>query len=277
MSASARVRVTELDGGRVRSREDRVAVEEPLEIRVDTGDGPLPLAVTMRTPGDDLELAAGFLFGEGVVTSAADVVTIRHCARVPRDRRDNTVTARLADAPLTRATALARRFTVSSACGVCGIESIDELQARGLAPVQRTDVEPDRLAELPARLRAAQRTFDSTGGLHAAGLVDPGGELLCVREDVGRHNAVDKVVGWALTRDLLPLHGCTLVVSGRTSFELAHKAVAAGVGVLAGVSAPSSLAVEVAERFGLSLVGFLRGERFVLYAGSLAAEPSPPR
>ena len=270
MSASARLRVTEVEGGRARAREDRVAVEEPLEIRIETGAEPFPLAVTMRTPGDDLELAAGFLFGEGVVRASEDVVTLRHCQQVPQDRRANTVTARLAAAPAVAAAAMARRFTVSSACGVCGIESLDALAERGLRPVEPTAVDPTALALLPDRLRAAQQTFDRTGGLHAAGLFAPDGALLCVREDVGRHNALDKVVGWALMSDLLPLRGHTLLVSGRTSFELAQKAVAAGAGVLAGVSAPSSLAVQVAERFGLALAGFVRGQRFVLYAGSLA-------
>ena len=269
MSASARLRVTEVDSGRTRVREDRVAVEEPLEIRIETGAEPFPLAVTMRTPGDDLELTAGFLFGEGVVRAPDDIVTLRHCQRVPVDRRNNTVTAQLAAAPAVAATALARRFTVSSACGVCGIESLDALEERGLQPVRPTCVDPAALAALPDRLRAAQQTFDRTGGLHAAGLFGPDGALLCVREDVGRHNALDKVVGWALLQGLLPLHGHTLLVSGRTSFELAQKAVAAGAGVLAGVSAPSSLAVQVAERFGLALAGFVRGERFVLYAGAL--------
>ena len=271
MSMSALRRVVEVDADGTRVRSDRVAVEEPLEIRIDTAGTPLPLAVTMRTPGDDLELAAGFLYGEGVIRSAADIVSLRHCRQVPPDRRANTVTAHLAAAPTFAAAALARRFTVSSACGVCGLESLEALEARGLAPVRRTDIDAAVLAALPDRLRAAQRTFARTGGLHAAGLFDADGALLCAREDVGRHNALDKVLGWALMSDLLPLHGHTLLMSGRTSFELAQKAVAAGAGVLAGVSAPSSLAVQVAERFGLGLAGFVREGRFVLYAGDLRA------
>ena len=264
------MRVRVVEDGAVRAREDHVAVEEPLEIRVESPDGAFPLAVTMRTPGADLELAAGFLFSEGVVHRRDEIVTLRHCMQVPRELRDNTVTVRLAQAPTIAAAAMARRFTVSSACGVCGLESLDALAARGVGPVAPARVHPELLLQLPGRLRAAQTLFETTGGLHASGLFDEGGALLCAREDVGRHNAFDKVVGWALLEDRLPLSGATVVVSGRTSYELVQKAVAAGVGVLAGVSAPSSLAVQLAERFGLALVGFLRDRRFVVYTGELA-------
>lgn len=269
MTRSAAVRVVEISGGRIRARQDRLAVEEPLEIRLETPAGPVPLAVTMRTPGDDLELAAGFLFGEGIVRCAEDIVTLRHCRQVPADRRDNTVTARLLSGPATAAAGLARRFTVTSACGVCGLESLDDLAARGVRPVQETPVDPDALLTLPARLRESQRTFDRTGGLHAAGLFAPSGELLCAREDVGRHNALDKVIGWALLRGSLPLDRHTLMVSGRTSYELAQKSVASGAGILAGVSAPSTLAVELARGFRLALAGFVRDDRFLLYTGRL--------
>ncbi len=268
--SSARLRVQVVEAGAVRSREDAVAVEEPLEIRVESPGGAFPLAVTMRTPGADLELAAGFLHSEGLVRSREDIVTLRHCVQVPREQRDNTVTVRLTSAPTVAAAAMARRFTVSSACGVCGLESLDALAARGVGPVTRTPVRAEVLPALPDRLREAQAVFDRTGGLHASGLFDADGTLLCAREDVGRHNAFDKVVGWALMEDRLPLAGATVVVSGRTSYELVQKAVCAGVGVLAGVSAPSSLAVQLADRFGLALVGFLRGERFVVYTGALA-------
>ncbi len=264
------MRVQVVQDGVVRTREDHVAVEEPLEVRVETPTGAFPLAVTMRTPGADLELAAGFLHSEGLVSSREQIVTLRHCVQVPRELRDNTVTVRLTQAPTVAAAALARRFTVSSACGVCGLESLDALAARGVQPVLPTAVRPDLLLPLPGRLREAQALFETTGGLHASGLFDPDGTLLCAREDVGRHNAFDKVVGWALLADRLPLAGHTVVVSGRTSYELVQKAVAAGVGVLAGVSAPSSLAVQLAERFGLALVGFLRERRFVVYTGALA-------
>ena len=267
MSAK-RVRVTEVDGGVVREREDELAVEEPLEMRFETADGPSPIAVTMRTPGHDLELVAGFLLSEGVLRTPSDLVSLRHCVQVPPDRRENTVTARLSLAAALRVQA--RQFTVTSACGVCGVESLSALADRGTPAVRRTPVDPDLLLALPDRLREGQRTFARTGGLHAAGLFAPDGELLVVREDVGRHNAVDKVVGWALQRSLLPLHGHVLMVSGRSSFELVQKAVTAGVGVLAGVSAPSSLAVDLARRFDLGLAGFVRGSRFVLYAGELS-------
>ncbi len=274
-SSSARVRVQVVQAGAeglaVRAPQDPVAGEDPREIRVESPDGAFPLAVTMRTPGADLELAAGFLHSEGVVRTTDDIVTLRHCMQVPRAQRDNTVTVRLASAPTVAAAAMARRFTVSSACGVCGVESLAALADRGVAPVQPTRVRADLLLELPDRLRAAQAVFDRTGGLHASGLFTPDGVLLCAREDVGRHNAFDKVVGWALLEGRLPLVGHTVVVSGRTSYELVQKAVVAGVGVLAGVSAPSSLAVQLADRFGLALVGFLREGRFVLYSGELAA------
>lgn len=267
--SSARVRVRVVQDGAVRTREDAVAVEEPLEIRVESPGGAFPLAVTMRTPGADLELAAGFLHSEGLVRCRDDIVTLRHCMQVPREARDNTVTVRLAQAPTVAAAALARRFTVSSACGVCGLESLDALAARGVQPVAPTAVDADRLLALPGRLREAQALFETTGGLHASGLFDGEGALLCAREDVGRHNAFDKVVGWALMDGRLPLTGATVVVSGRTSYELVQKAVVAGVGCLAGVSAPSSLAVQLAQRFGLTLVGFLREKRFVVYSGEV--------
>lgn len=269
MIRSAAVRVVEVSAGRVRERHDRLAVEEPLEIRLETASGPVPLAVTMRTPGDDLELAAGFLFGEGVITCAEDLLTLRHCQQVPADRRDNTVTAHLEAGPARAAAGLARRFTVTSACGVCGIETLEDLAARGVRRVLETSVDPDVLLALPGRLRESQRTFDRTGGLHAAGLFSPSGELLCAREDVGRHNALDKVIGWAMLRGFLPLERHALMVSGRTSYELAQKTVASGAGILAGVSAPSTLAVELAREFGLALAGFVREDRFVLYAGRL--------
>jgi FdhD protein len=170
---------------------------------------------------------------------------------------------------------MARRFTVTSACGVCGVESLDALAERGIGPVRRTPVDPDVLLALPARLRAAQPTFEGTGGLHAAGLFSPAGEVICVREDVGRHNALDKVLGWALMQDLLPLTGHLVLVSGRTSFELVQKCICAGAGVLAGISAPSSLAVELADRFGLALAGFVRDQRLVLYTGTMPTKIPP--
>jgi len=254
-------------GGVASRRPDTLAVEEPLEIHV----GGSPFTVTMRTPGHDVELALGFLVSEGVVRSGADVVSARHCpdAALDADGRPthNVVEVRLAPGVAPPARALAR--AVSSACGVCGTESVDAVRARctGDLTTDPTRVDATVLGTLPDRLRAAQRVFDRTGGLHAAGLFTATGELRCVREDVGRHNAVDKVVGWALERGELPLTGHVLQVSGRASFELVQKAWLAGVPVLAAVSAPSSLAVDLAVEAGMTLVGFSRGGSFNVYAG----------
>jgi FdhD protein len=258
---------------------DTLAGEEPLEIRVGrmppsgAVDGVrerTPLAVTMRTPGEDIDLALGFLFTEGLVGAAHDVVTAQLCAGTNEPNTYNVVDVTLAahvPAPQTDPT---RNFYTTSSCGVCGKASIDAVRTRS-----RFDVRPDEtrvnagtLAGLPDVLRSAQATFDRTGGLHAAGLFTPGGDLVCVREDVGRHNAVDKVVGWALRAERLPLAGHVLLVSGRASFELVQKASMAGIPVLAAVSAPSSLAVDLAEETGLTLVGFLRGATMNVYAGA---------
>jgi len=248
------------------SRPDTLAVEEPLEIRL--GDD--PFSVTMRTPGHDLELALGFLVAEGVVTGPGDVLSARHCpdAALDRDGRPTHNVVEVQLAPGVPAPSRSRHRQVSSACGICGTESIDAVRSRSVFDVgaDPTVVDGALLAELPERLRAAQRVFDSTGGLHAAGLFTPDGELLCLREDVGRHNAVDKVVGWAFSAGRLPLRATVLQVSGRASFELVQKAWTAGCPVLAAVSAPSSLAVDLAEEAGLTLAGFSRGTRFNLYA-----------
>ena len=243
--------------GAAEDRADLLAVEEPLEIRVD-GE---PLTVTMRTPGDDIDLAAGFLFTEGLLPGLDEVHEIRMC-----DQNVAAVTLR----PGRALASAGRNFLTTSACGVCGkdiIESIRLRSAFGVAadPVR---VSPGLLAALPDRLRRAQRVFSSTGGLHAAGLFRSDGTLLVLREDVGRHNAVDKVAGWALRAGLLPLASHILLVSGRASFELAQKAIMIGVPVLAAVSAPSSLAASLAEESGLTLVGFLRGSTMNVYAGA---------
>ena len=247
-------------------RADLLAVEEPLEIRV-AGQ---PLSVTMRTPGDDLDLTAGFLAAEGIIDSPADLTKIIMCA-------GNVAEVTLAPGitlPLER---LHRHFLTSSACGVCGKDSIESIRLTA-----RYDVSGDplrislgTLAALPDRLRAAQRVFASTGGLHAAGLFAADGTLLVLREDVGRHNAVDKVIGWALREGRLPLAGHVLLVSGRASFELVQKAAVAGIPVLAAVSAPSSLAAGLAEEAGLTLVGFLRGTSMNAYTGTHRLTPAP--
>ncbi|SBT53139.1 formate dehydrogenase accessory sulfurtransferase FdhD [Micromonospora narathiwatensis] len=260
-------------GGRTRvRRQDTLAVEEPLEIRVGPA-GPgrrKPLAVTMRTPGDDLDLAIGFLLTEGLIRSAEDVHTAQLCAGAETPNTYNVVDVVLTPGVPEPATDPARNFYTTSSCGVCGKASIDAVRTRSRFAV-RDDVltvTAALLAALPDRLRAAQRAFDRTGGLHAAGLFTADGELVVLREDVGRHNAVDKVIGWAVRERRLPLAGHVLLVSGRASFELTQKAWMAGVPLLAAVSAPSSLAVELAEEAGMTLVGFLRGQTMNVYAGA---------
>jgi FdhD protein len=252
--------------GRPVRRPDTLAAEEPLEIRV----GKAALAVTMRTPGDDLDLALGFLLTEGVIGSAEDVRTAQLCAGTDEPNTYNVVDVTLTPGVPPPATDPTRNFYTTSSCGVCGKASIDAVRVRSRFPVggDRTRVGADVLAGLPDTLRRAQRGFDVTGGLHAAGLFDPTGRLVVVREDVGRHNAVDKVVGWAVRENRLPLAGHVLLVSGRASFELAQKASMAGIPILAAVSAPSTLAVELAEETGLTLVGFLRGTTMNVYAGA---------
>jgi FdhD protein len=241
-------------GGVTEHRADVLAVEEPLEIRVDDS----PVAVTMRTPGDDLDLAAGFLYTEGLLSSLAQVREMRMC-----DPNVAAVT------PRGQLTVPQRNFLSTSACGVCGKDSIESVRIR--SPFDLTAdagaVRAPVLASLPDRLRAAQKVFAATGGLHAAGLFTAAGELLVLREDVGRHNAVDKVAGWALRTGRLPLSGCVLQVSGRASFELAQKAWMLGIPVLSAVSAPSSLAVTLAEEAGMTLTGFVRGSSMNVYTG----------
>ena len=263
---AARYEVTVGGDPRVVRRPDTLAVEEPMEIRVD-GE---PLTVTMRTPGDDFDLTLGFLHGEGLIHSADDVARLMHCLDTDDD---GAPTYNVVDVTLSPGISLpdkaARAFTTTSACGVCGTASIDALQTTSRYAVAQdaTTVDPAVLCSLPGRLRTAQKAFDRTGGIHAAGLFTAAGELLVVREDVGRHNAVDKVVGWALREGRLPLTGHVLVVTSRASFELTQKAHAAGIPVLAAVSAASSLAVDLADRVGLTLAGFVRPPHFTVYAG----------
>jgi len=246
---------------------DLLAAEEPLGIRI----GGEAVSLTMRTPGDDIDLTAGFLFSEGIVGSAADIVSIRICdgSQCGHDHEADDAMGNIADVTLRAGlTAGSRRnFLTSSACGVCGKASIAELRVPGRFGLDEDQVQVPAgvLAGLPDALRRAQRVFERTGGLHAAGLFSATGELLAIREDVGRHNAVDKIVGWALRGGLLPLRGCLLLVSGRASFELVQKAVLAGVPVLAAVSAPSSLAAELADDAGLTLVGFVRDRSMNVY------------
>jgi FdhD protein len=282
------VAVTRVQGDERRAPErDAVAAEEPLEIRLltdadtrTTAAGGTTVAVTMRTPGNDFELAAGFLHGEGIVGTRAELRSLRYCTAVPEEERANVVNVHLRAAELPALERLERHFTMTSACGVCGKAHLDALEVRCPAPLGPGPVVAAGVLEsLPARLREAQALFGVTGGLHAAGLFEPDGTLVALREDVGRHNALDKLLGWALLEDRLPLAERLVCVSGRASYELLQKAVAAGVPFVAAVSAPSSLAVEVAERFGVTLVGFLRDRRFNVYAGEqrVSLSPSPHR
>jgi FdhD protein len=234
----------------------------------------------MRTPGADFELAAGFLHGEGVVAGRDSIRRITYCVDrdLAEEQRYNVVNVELAADALPDLAPLERHFYTSSACGVCGRAGLEALSARGCPPpAPGLAVAPEVLYRLPEQLREHQRVFAATGGLHAAGLFRADGELLAVREDVGRHNAVDKLVGWALLAGLLPLAGHVLVVSGRASYEILQKALAAGIPVVCAVSAPSSLAVAVARAFDLTLVGFLRGRRFTIYSGAERIALAPPQ
>ncbi|MFC4563071.1 formate dehydrogenase accessory sulfurtransferase FdhD [Nocardiopsis mangrovi] len=264
---TVREKVLRIRGGTVGSRVDTLVVEEPLEIRLNGR----ALTVTMRTPGHDFDLAAGFLVSEGVITSAADIAAIRYCAGATEDGSNtyNVLDVSLSPGVAVPDMTLERNFYTTSSCGLCGKASLEAVATTASWSVAEDPVRfgVATLAEMPDRLRDAQRVFDRTGGLHAAGLFTPEGEMLAVREDVGRHNAVDKLVGWAVREDRLPLREHALMVSGRASFELAQKALMAGLPVLAAVSAPSSLAVDLAADSGLTLVGFLRGTSMNVYAG----------
>ena len=260
-------RVWRIEGEGAEMRTDQLATEEPLEIRLAWGDEQRTVAVTMRTPGADPELAAGFLFTEGVVTERGRIRRVAHVLE-PGETACNVVEVELEDGPAPPLQSLDRHFFTSSACGVCGKAGLESLRVRVPgAPSSGPRVAPEVLRTLPDRLREGQGLFEATGGLHAAGLFDAEGNLLAVREDVGRHNAVDKLIGWALFEGRLPLRDHLVMVSGRSSYEILQKCLVAGVPFVAAVSAPSSLAVELAERFGVTLVGFLRGDRFNVYSG----------
>jgi FdhD protein len=263
---SYRLDVSDPAAPRITSRPDTITVEEPLEIRV----GGISLAVTMRTPGDDFDLTIGFLLTEGLIGAAQDVHTLMHC----EDRgEDGLPTYNVVDVTLTPGVtpptaSAARQFYTSSSCGICGKASIEAIitKSRYAVAQDRAQVDPGMLTRMPTTLRAHQLVFARTGGLHAAGLFTAEGELLVTREDVGRHNAVDKVIGWAAREDRLPLVGHVLCVSGRASFELTQKALMAGIPTLAAVSAPSSLAVELATEAGMTLVGFVRDPNLTVYS-----------
>jgi FdhD protein len=268
------VTVTKRTGSELARARDALAVEEPLEIRLAFEDleprrRVEPLAVTMRTPGDDFDLVAGFLHGEGIVTSPEQLLTMTYCrGGESGDQQYNIVEAELAHGLVPNLKQLARNFYATSSCGVCGKASLDAVEARGCRILQdRLRIRAELLPELPDRLREAQAVFARTGGLHAAGLFTLEGEAVHVREDVGRHNAVDKTLGRAFLDRALPASESILVVSGRASFELVQKAVAAGVPLLVAVGAPSTLAVDLAARFRQTLVGFARNGGFNVYTG----------
>jgi FdhD protein len=271
MRPSTRVQVLRVDGEGARSRSDEVVSEEPLEIRLSYRQGGRtvvrPVSVTMRTPGHDVELSVGFLFGEGVIRDRGSVLEVAHCPGGGVQNL-NVVEVRLAPDVRVDESSLERNFYTTSSCGVCGKASIDSVVARGQAlPPDDLVVPAELVTALPDRLRASQPLFERTGGIHAAGLFDAQGTLLVSREDVGRHNALDKVVGGRLLDDALPAHRAVLVVSGRSSFEILQKAAQAGIPFVVAVGAPSSLAVALARRFGITLVGFARAGSFNVYAG----------
>ncbi len=268
LASKTKSQIWVVENNLVRSARDQLAIEEPLEIRLVSPQQ--TVAVTMRTPGADFELTAGFLYSEGVVSHRQDIWRMSYCVAldVDAEQRYNIINVALREGLLPDLQPLERHFFTTSACGVCGKASIEALQLRG-CPVIPTSMEvsAELIYSLPDQLRSAQGVFTATGGLHAAGLFDAQGQLLKLREDVGRHNALDKLVGSALLADELPLNNHIVMVSGRSSFEILQKCITAGVQIVCAVSAPSSLAVALAREFGITLVGFLRGQRFNVYSG----------
>jgi FdhD protein len=258
--SQTKTKITTLENGVFLEREDVLVTEEPLELRVNDET----LTTTMRTPGHDLELCIGWLFSEGIIQNSNDVYRISHD---PNDELENSVNVELHANP--NLEHFKRKTLTSSACGVCGTASLENLKTRGLQKIQsRGQVIAETLLNLPAKLRASQDVFDVTGGIHAAALFTLNGDLIASREDVGRHNAVDKLIGWMLLESQISSQDFVMLTSGRCGFEIAQKCVAARVPILASVSAPSSLAVELATEFDLTLVGFLRDERFNVYANN---------
>jgi FdhD protein len=260
------VQVVSVDGGQARQRPDRLVTEEPMEIRLHgPGEEPASVAVTMRTPGSDFELAVGFCLTEGLLTDPDDLASAAYCLGGDGEQQYNVVTVRRRSPAV--ASIRDRTFVATASCGLCGKATLDDIEQR-VTPIATTGpvIAASVLVTLPRRLAEHQQVFDATGGLHAAARFDTHGTLLASREDVGRHNALDKLVGHAFLEHELPLAEQVVLVSGRVSFELVQKAAMAGVPIVCAVSAPSSLAVHAAERFGVTVVGFLRGDRFNVYA-----------
>lgn len=265
--------VVRVERGKSTNCRDYLATEEPLELRLIAGSNKQTqqkqtLAVTMRTPGNDFELAAGFLLSEGIIQKREDIKRISYCVdkELTEEQRYNVVNVLLNADSLPDLERLERHFNISSSCGVCGKASLEALENRNLQKIESSlQVSSELICTLPEKLRKSQGLFEITGGLHAVALFDADGSLLALREDVGRHNAMDKLLGWALLENLLPLSNHIVLVSGRASFELAQKALVAGLPIFCAVSAPSSLAVDLAKRFEMTLIGFLRNERFNIY------------
>ena len=262
--------IVALDREARRRKHDEVAGEEPLELRLGRGTTTTTLAVTMRTPGNDFELAAGFLYAESLVRARDEIAQLTYCVdpAIDPEQRYNIVTAELRrDARPAELARFERHFTMNSSCGVCGRAQLDSLRELGATPLEdAVELPAHVLYGLPEKMRRAQLVFESTGGLHAAALFGENGEPIAVREDIGRHNAVDKLVGWALLHDRLPLRRCTLLVSGRASYEILQKSVVAGVPIVASISAPSSLAVDLAREFNVTLASFVRSDGANLYS-----------
>lgn len=270
--AILKIPVTVVEDGAAAEKTDAIAIEEPLEIRLEHGPAGLRsvqnISVTMRTPGNDAELASGFLFTEGIIKQASDIQNVEHCFIACAENRENVIQVSLGEGLIPHLQNTERNFYTTSSCGVCGkgsINAIRTVSSYSTDPNDTNAIQTDLLTSLPDKLRQHQKVFADTGGLHASALFTPEGELLLVREDVGRHNALDKLIGAAIARDLLPLNNTVLLLSGRASFELVQKAIMAGINIIAAVGAPSSLAVQLAQEFNITLAGFLRGQRFNIY------------
>ncbi|MCH2050171.1 MAG: formate dehydrogenase accessory sulfurtransferase FdhD [Trichodesmium sp. ALOHA_ZT_67] len=267
-SSKTKAKIWVVENNNFVTHSDQLATEEPLEIRLNYPKQ--TIAVTMRTPGADFDLAAGFLYSEGVIKNQEDIAKISYCVdpKVDGKQRQNIINVSLKSELNPNLTTLERHFLTTSACGVCGKASIESLQIKGFSAIPLgLEVSPEIIYSLPDKLNTAQRVFKSTGGLHAAGLFNSEGKLLKLREDVGRHNALDKLIGSEFLAGELPLNNLMVMVSGRSSFEILQKCITAGLPIVCALSAPSSLAVEIAKRFNITLVGFLRGRKFNIYSG----------
>ena len=268
-ASKIKTKISAVKNNKIETRSDYLATEEPLQIRLENPK--YTLAITMRTPGADFDLAAGFLYSEGVVNKKEDIEKINYCLDrdLETEQRYNIVNISLKPGLLTNLPSLQRHFFTTSACGVCGKANIESLKLKGYPKITSNLIITSQIIyNLSDKLRQAQGIFTATGGLHAAALFNNEGQLLKLREDVGRHNALDKLIGSAFLTDELPLNNSIVMVSGRSSFELVQKSIVAGVPILCSVSAPSSLAVSLAQEFDLTLIGFLRGEKFNIYSGT---------